>query len=127
MDPNAQSFAALVGKRAHVNILFKDAFLCQLHCSLAHLVDAVRHLHSHYLTAVNQPLVVLFLAEKKYLLLLAVPVTPNAFKNGRSVMQGMSHDVYVGFGEGNELVFKKGVGWHDESPFPENNYHYYSG
>jgi hypothetical protein len=37
-------------------------------------------------------------------------------------VEGVGHDIDVGFGKGDEFFFKKGIGWHDESPFPGNSY-----
>jgi hypothetical protein len=79
-------------------------------------------IHAHYLAAIEQPLVVLLLAEEIKLLVLAVPVAPDALEDGGPVMNGVSHNAYPGFSEGNYLVFKKGIGWHDKSSFPDNSY-----
>jgi hypothetical protein len=52
---------------------------------------------------------VLFKAEDIYLLLLAVPVTPDAFKDCGAIVQGVGHYIYFSLGKGNELVVEKGI------------------
>ena len=112
VNANTQGLAGLVSQWAHVNILLKGALLGQFYRYLAHLVDAVGHLHSHYLAAVDKSLVMFSLAEDVNLLVLVVPVTADAFKDGGTVVQGMGHNIYVGFGQRYKLFLKKGVGWH---------------
>ena len=51
----------------------------------------------------------LFEAEEVNLFLLAIPVTPDALKDSRAVVQAMSHDAYLGFGQRYELVVKKSI------------------
>jgi len=40
---------------------------------------------------------VLFKPEEVNLLLLAVPVTPDALKNGSAIVKAMGHNSYLGF------------------------------
>jgi hypothetical protein len=48
--------------------------------------------------AVVQPFIMLSEAEEVNLLLLAIPVAPDALKDGRAVMKGVGHNPYLGFG-----------------------------
>jgi len=109
MYSNSQSLTALVSQGAYVNILLKAAFPGQLYGYLAHLVKTIGHFHPHNLAAIEQPLVVFPLAEKKYLFLLAVPVAADAFKDSRAIMNGVSHNAYFSSGKRNIFIFEKGI------------------
>jgi hypothetical protein len=40
---------------------------------------------------------VLFEAKEVKLLLFAIPVTPDALKNGSTIVKGVGHNLYLGF------------------------------
>jgi hypothetical protein len=50
--------------------------------------------------------------EEVNLLLLAVPVAPDALKDSRAVVKGMGHNSYLGFREGDKLLLKIGIRRH---------------
>ena len=68
-----------------------------------------------------------FKTEEVNLLSLAVPVAPDALKDSGAVVEGMGHNSYPGFFQGNKLLLKKGIRRHFKVSFPVTVHYNYCG
>jgi hypothetical protein len=51
----------------------------------------------------------LFKAEQVNLFMVAIPITPDAFKNGGAIVKAMGHNPYFSFRQGNKLLIEISV------------------
>ena len=69
----------------------------QFHRYLAQLINSVRQVNIQHLAALMHSLIVLFKAKEVKLLLFAIPVTPDAFKNCGAIVKKVGHNPQLGF------------------------------
>jgi len=70
----------------------------ELNRYLTELVYGIGQFYLQDVAAVKEPLVMLSEAKEICLLPPAVPVAPDALKDGAAVVQGVGHNPYLGFG-----------------------------
>ena len=69
----------------------------------------MRQVNLQHPAAIVEPFVVFLEAEEVNLLLLAVPVAPDALESGRAIVEAVGHRPEPGFGEGDELISAHGA------------------
>ncbi len=61
------------------------------------------------MAAIAQPFIVVFKAKEVNLVLLTIPIAPNALKNGGAVVKAMGHNSYLGFRQRDKLLVEVGI------------------
>ncbi len=106
VELDADGLVALVRRGPHVAVLAVAVATQQLHRESHHLVHAVARVHHQDLRGVDDALEVLARLEQVELLVVGVPVGPDALEDGRPVEERVGHDADLGVGQPGPAPFE---------------------